>query len=248
MNRRQALLATLLTPLLALFGATPAGAFWDTAIAPSGKVATEARNATDFRGVSMAVPGTLVVRQGEPAAVSVEADDNLLPEIETVVEGGILKIRYKRKVDVSGRPTIRLLVTGPVIESLAVSGSGDILSESIRANALELAVSGSGDVRIARAETQSLKLSIAGSGDVKVAGRTGEVTAKIAGSGDISAGRLESARATVSIAGSGDVTLWVRESLAVKIAGSGDVHYHGDPSVTKKIAGSGSVTRLGAAP
>ena len=246
MNRRPALQA-LLASFVAL-AAVPAQALWDATIAPSGKVATEARPAGTFRGIALGIPGTLVVRQGEPAAVSIEADDNLLPEIETVVEQGVLKVRFKRKLSVSGRSTIRLLVTNPVIDSLAVSGSGDILSESIRSATLDLAVSGSGDVRIAKVEAQSLKVSIAGSGDVKLAGSAGEVTAKIAGSGDIAAARLESRRAKVSIAGSGDVALWVRESLEVSIAGSGDVKYHGDPAVTKKVAGSGSVTRVGTAP
>ncbi len=246
MNRRHALLAAAAACLALATG--PAMALWDARITPSGKVATESRAAKGFSGIAMGVPGTLVVRQGEPAAVSIEADDNLLPEIETAVEQGVLRIRFKRKLDVAGRATIKLLVTNPVIESLAVSGSGDVLSESIRSNALQLSVSGSGDVRIARVEAQSLAVSIAGSGDVRVAGQAAELAAKIAGSGDVEAARLESKRAKVSIAGSGDVSLWVKESLEVSIAGSGDVRYHGDPSVTRKVAGSGSVKRLGPSP
>jgi len=246
MKRRHALLAAAAASLALAAG--PARALWDVKVSPSGKVATESRPAKGFSGIAMGIPGTLVVRQGEPAAVAIEADDNLLPEIETVVEQGVLKIRFKRKLDVSGRATIRLLVTNPVIDSLAVSGSGDVLSEAIRSGALDLAVSGSGDVRIAKVDAQSLKISIAGSGDVRVAGQAAEVTAKIAGSGDVEASKLESKRAKVSIAGSGDVSLWVKESLEVSIAGSGDVRYYGDPAVARKVAGSGSVTRRGPAP
>jgi hypothetical protein len=246
MTRRPALLA--LIAAFSLLVAGPACALWGTPVTASGKVASETRPGKDFRGVAMGVPGTLVVRQGAPAAVSVEADDNLLAEIETVVEKGVLKVRFKRRLDVSGRPTIRLLVTNPVFDSLEVSGSGDILSESIRSDALQLSVSGSGDVKIARVEAQSLTIAIAGSGDVRVAGQAGEVAARIAGSGDVEAARLESRRAKVSIAGSGDVSLWAKESLEVSVAGSGSIRYYGDPSVTKKVAGSGSVKRMGPSP
>jgi len=231
-----------------LAAAVPALAFFGTTITPSGKVVTEAREAKGFSGVSLAVPGALVVRQGEPAAVSLEADDNLLPEIETVVERGVLKVRYKRSVSLSGRSTIRLLVTAPRIEALSVAGSGDILSESIRSDALDISVAGSGDVRIAKLEASSLKVSISGSGDVKAAGKAESVSVSIAGSGDVGAGRLEARRAKVSIAGSGDVSLWVSESLDVSSVGSGDVRYHGDPAVKKSSIGSGSVRRLGPAP
>ncbi len=245
-NRRTILLASA---LLAAFAALPAGAlFGSTTIVASGKVITESRPATGFTGVEIAVPGMLVVRQGGPETVSIEADDNLMAEIETAVEGRSLRIRFKRKLHVTGRASIRILVTGPAFDSLSVSGSGDIVSEAISAPSLALAVAGSGDVRIAKVQAEALKVSIAGSGDVGVAGSAGELTARIAGAGDVQAGRLESRRVKISIAGSGDATVWARESLEVSIAGSGDIRYYGDPAVTKRVAGSGSLKGLGPAP
>lgn len=237
-----------LAAALSLLAAGPACAFFGTTITPSGTVVTESRDAKGFSGIGLSVPGALVVRQGEPASVSLEADDNLLPEIETVVERGVLKVRFKRSVSISGRSTIRLLVVTPKVESLSVSGSGDVLAEAIRSEALDISVAGSGDVRIAKLEATTLKVSISGSGDVKAAGKAGSVSVSIAGSGDVEAARLEAQRAKVSIAGSGDVSLWVSESLDVSSVGSGDVRYHGDPTVKKSTIGSGSVRRLGPAP
>lgn len=247
MNRRSPLLASLVA-LFLLAAAGLAHAFLSTTIVPSGKVAQESRVVSGYTGIAVAVPGTIVVRQGDYAPIAIEADDNLLPEIETVVEGGTLKIRFKRKLDVTGRATIRLLVTGPTIESLAVAGSGDILAEALKSQALSVSVAGSGDVKIARLDAQALKASVAGSGDIKVAGRAAEVNLTVAGSGDVEAERLESRRARVSIAGSGDVSVWALESLEATVAGSGDIRYYGDPSISSKVAGSGSLKRLGRAP
>jgi len=247
MNRRSPLLASLAAVLL-LAAAGLAHAFFSTTIVPSGKVVQESRDAKGYTGLAVSVPGTIVVRQGDYAPIAVEADDNLMPEIETVVEDGTLKVRFKQKVNVTGRSTIRLLVTGPTFESLAVAGSGDILAEALKSRSLSVSVAGSGDVKIARLDAERLKASVAGSGDIKVAGRAEEVSVSVAGSGDIEAERLEARRAKASIAGSGDVSLWAQESLEVSIAGSGDVRYYGDPTVSRKVAGSGSVKRLGRAP
>lgn len=246
MTRRHALAASLAAA--ALLAPAGAHAFFGTTVAASGKVVTESREARGYTGVAVSLPGTVVVRQAANAPVAIEADDNLMPEIETVVERGVLRIRFKRNLNVTGRPSIKVLVTNPEIESLSVSGSGDVLSEAIKARAMEVSVAGSGDVRIARLEADSLAASVAGSGDVKVAGKAAEVKVSIAGSGDVEADRLEARKAKVSIAGSGDVSLWVAEALDASVAGSGDIRYYGDPALTKKILGSGSLKRLGRAP
>ncbi|HEX4944677.1 MAG TPA: head GIN domain-containing protein [Usitatibacteraceae bacterium] len=219
-----------------------------SSIAASGKVVTESRAVRGYTGIGLSVPGTVVVRQGADESLTIEADDNLMPEIETVVERGSLRIRFRRSLNVTGKSTIRILVTGPAFGSLAVAGSGDIVSENLKSRSLDVSVAGSGNVKIARLEVDRLKVSIAGSGDFRAAGRADEVAANIAGSGNVEAGRLEARRASVSIAGSGNATLWARESLAASLLGSGDVRYHGDPAVTRSIAGSGSLKRLGPAP
>ena len=116
MTRRSPLLAALAAALV-LLSATAAYALFDPSVVPSGRVATESRDARGFSGVAVSIPGKVVVRQGESPSVTIEADDNLLPEIETVVEDGALRIRFKRKLNVSGRATIRLL-SRAVVESM----------------------------------------------------------------------------------------------------------------------------------
>lgn len=247
MMTRRALLAGVAA--LALLPAPGAFAiFASTAVVPSGHVVSESRTAGGYAGIAVSIPGTIIIRQAASESVKVEADDNLMPEIETVVERGTLKIRFRHSLNITGRSAIRVLVTGPTFDSLALSGSGDIVSGALKAGALDVAIAGSGDVRIANLEAEKVKVSIAGSGNFRVAGRAASVTASIAGSGDIDAGRLQATRAKISIAGSGNATLWAGESLAASIVGSGDVRYHGDPAITKRIAGSGSLKRLGPAP
>ena len=242
MQPRRAFLAAL-----AVFAATGAFAWSEASIQPSGTIRQEARAVTGFTGLGLAVPGRVELRQGTPEAVTIEADDNLLPEIQTVVEGGKLMIRFGRKLSVGGKPVIRIRVTAPSFESISISGSGDVVAASLAVPTLAIAVSGSGEVKLANVQVDTLKASISGSGDIEAGGKATEVVAKIAGSGDLEAGKLDARRVSVSIAGSGDVEVRAAESLSATIAGSGDVRYHGDPTVKKSVAGSGTVKRVGPA-
>ena len=53
----------------------------------SGALATETRNVTGFSSIALRGSIDLVVRQGEREAVQVKADDNILPLVQTLVEG-----------------------------------------------------------------------------------------------------------------------------------------------------------------
>lgn len=240
-------LSALLAAAALFAGASAFGAA-GTPLVPSGRAATEGRTVPAFTGVAVSLPGEVVLRQGPYAPVLVEADDNLLPEIETTVEGATLRLRFRRPLHVTGRSRVRLTVTAPAFDAIGVAGSGTVSADLLKAGTLAVSVAGSGDVRLGRIEAATLKLSLSGSGDFRAAGQVGEFSANIAGSGDIDAPRLETRRTKVAIAGSGDARVWATESLSASIAGSGDVRYHGDPAVSRSIVGSGSVKRLESAP
>ena len=181
-----------------------------------------------FALLALAVPGRVEVIQGTTEGLAITADDNVLPQIETVVETGVLKIRFRNRFGTISDTHIRIAVNAKQLETLAIAGSGA--------------------VHIPALATPRLAVSIAGSGDVTVAGRADELEVKISGSGDLKAAKLETRSAAITIAGSGDVTVWASQALKAKVAGSGDIRYYGDPSIEQRIVGSGSVKRMGAAP
>jgi hypothetical protein len=233
-----------LAALIALAAGTAAGA----SIAGSGNLQTETRAVSGFTGIGLAVPGRVEVTMGERESFSITADDNLLPHIETVVERGMLKIRWRDHVNVSRVKSIRIAITAKALESLNVGGSGDIVGTSLRTGDLKVNIGGSGNVKLPGLTAAALAVSIGGSGDFSADGTAETLTANIGGSGDIKAGKLSARSAKVSVAGSGSAVVWAKNELTVTVAGSGDVRYYGDPSVTRAIVGSGSVKRLGAAP
>lgn len=218
------------------------------ALAASAEDRRETRNVSGFNRVGLSAPIKVELTQGDTESLVLEGDAAALDELETVVEGGVLKIRSKPGSHARYMHKVRAALGVKQIEALAISGSGDIATVALKSPKLRISISGSGDVRIGRLDASDLDVAVSGSGDVTVAGKSDSVSTSIAGSGDMKAAKLEARQAKVSIAGSGDATLWARETLTVSIVGSGDVRYYGDPKLKSSIVGSGSVRRAGENP
>ncbi|MGI5917051.1 MAG: GIN domain-containing protein [Anaerolineae bacterium] len=217
------------------------------ALRGSGMVASETRDVGNFTHITMGGVGELTLRQGEETSVMVEADDNLLPYIETVVEGDTLRLSIDVIPGRSVRPRrpIRYTITMPTIEGLRSTGATTIHAEVIDTDRLTLNVSGSGDIIIDRLQADEIIVEISGSGNVGVAGRVEAQQLQVGGSGSYFADDLESRRISAQIQGSGEATVWASESLDARISGSGDLRYYGSPQTNVSPSGSGSLTPLG---
>ncbi len=211
----------------------------------SGKVIRQSRDVSGFNEVAFGGSGELSLRQGNEDSMAIEADDNLLPYIETDVRGGRLVIGPRRGVSLSPSTRIRYTLSVKDLNGLEVSGSGNARTGPVRSQDFSIRVSGSGEIRMDSLEAAALKTDISGSGDVEVPGKIEWQDVRISGSGRYQAPDLESRTADISISGSGDATIRVRESLTAHVSGSGSVGYYGSPSVTRKVSGSGSIRQLG---
>jgi hypothetical protein len=214
----------------------------------SGRIKSEDRAVSGFTGISLFVDGSVEIQQDEAEGVTVEADENILPLIETVVERGTLSIRAAKPNTSFSPGRIKIVVRARIIDHLNTAAGGDIYSKALKAAALKTSIAGAGDMRLKSLDCGALSVKIAGGGDFAAAGHAASLHASVAGSGDIEAGTLDAENVEVRIAGSGDAVVWARAALKVRVAGSGDVSYYGNAKVTKAVVGSGTIERLGAAP
>lgn len=221
-----------------------------TVIVPGGKARSikgSGREATETRPVSgaqsLVVMGAIDVTftTGEPEQVLLTADDNILPLIETEVSNGILHLGSK------GGYTTRLGVKAEIrlrrLESIELSGSGDIAARVDPTPSFAVSIRGSGDIAVRGVDASRVSSSVSGSGHASLAGRCEHLDVDIRGSGDVNAGDLACAEADVSISGSGDANVNASARLGVTVRGSGDVEYAGSPVLSQEIRGSGSVSK-----
>ena len=217
------------------------------ALTGSGRVASETRNVSGFTSVTLAGIGSVYLAQGATESVRIEAEDNLIPYFETVVEGTTLKIGLKnRYIGFSILPTqpVRFYVTLPKIEAVTLAGSGNIFAGRVQSNAFKVSLSGSGDIAADSLTAAALDINLDGSGDITLGTvSAGQVTATIAGSGNIQVDSLAADKITSKIAGSGDITIAGKVTgQSAEILGSGDYQAGGlkSDTATLRVAGSGS--------
>ena len=224
---------------------------------------TETRDVEGFHGIAFSIPGELHIDQSGDESLRIVADEDVIDDIITEVEGGVLVIRRERSWWPKRMGKVKVFVEIDDFASLAISGSGDadagaietddfalqvsgsgsVSLQSLTCDAVDVAISGSAEVDVRELTANRARTKISGSGEVIWGGVVDAQTVSITGSGDYSAADLESKEAEVVVSGSGDVDVRVNDELDAVVSGSGSVRYYGDPDVTKVVAGSGSVSR-----
>ena len=233
--------------LLAVLGCSCAG-FSVPIGAPrgSGEAGQEVRSMSGVREVELTSWGNLTVELGEQEELRIEADKNLLRYIETEVRGDTLTIRHRRGMGLRPRQPIEYYLTVKTLDSLLVSGAGNVSLPKLETEQFDVQISGAGSIDIEDLQADKLNVRINGAGDLEV--QSGEVNGQdisISGAGDYRARDLDSDTAQVSLSGLGSATLRVREHLDVHMTGAGSVRYLGRPTVEKHVTGLGSVEAIG---
>lgn len=211
----------------------------------NGDIKSDERQATNFSSVSSHGGYDVHLTQGSGYNVKVEAESNLLPYIETVVDGDVLEIRTKDGYWLSSKRNMKVYITAPSFAKVSTFGSGNIVSESKLNNtsAIEMEVAGSGDIKV-DINAPEVKAELRGSGNIILNGETRSFGGSIRGSGDIRASGLKAETVDVDIAGSGNADVFASVKLNVDVKGSGDVRYQGGANVSSDIKGSGSVKKV----
>ncbi len=212
---------------------------FNNCISGRGGTITADLDLNNFEGIKLKVDAVVFIAQGNNQSVVIEAEENIINEIELDVQNDIWDIEFNDCVN--NHDDIRIFITMPYIRFLAVSGSGVIRSENIfDLGNLDWRVSGSGYIDWAL-NAQNIDSRISGSGKVFLEGNTEEFDFQISGSGDYRAFNLNAIEGDIRVSGSGDAEVRVADFLDVEINGSGDVFYKGFPALNVDISGSGSV-------
>jgi hypothetical protein len=211
-----------------------------------GEVVRISRSVTDYSGIELSMDATVYYTQGNLYSLEIEAQENLMGYIETVLKGEDLVIREKKGVYLGKHDPIRIYITAPDISSLSVSGSGSInVTESWDGNDLSASISGSGTITVLNLHCNRILSEISGSGNIEInSGLCNYEDFSISGSGSIDMRMVECATTYADISGSGDIYANVQKLLDAEIAGSGNIYYYGTPAINTHISGSGNIQRL----
>jgi hypothetical protein len=234
--------------LLALAGlgvlATAACSAWlgpDHVVPGSGHARTESRDVRSFDQVALMGIGTLVITQGDTEGLRIQADDNVLPLLQSTVSSGVLTLEPKEHTEIRASTPIRYELAARQLQLISVEGAAEAQAARLLADRFALEVEGAGRVGIDQLTAKTLTARMEGSGGVRVGGQVVQQTLHVEGAGTYHGESLESQRTTVAVAGSGTCAVRAHDSLDARVEGSGVVTYSGSPAVTRHVSGSGQV-------
>ena len=206
----------------------------------------QTRPVGSFTEISLGGSAHVVVKQGSPQSVVVEASPEALAEFETVVKDQQLRLGYRNRsggmFNNKDLGPVTVYVTAPDLAALRVGGSGKLeVSGALKADAMTLAMSGSGTLLVPQLTASSLETAVSGSGDVRVSGRCPRQEIRISGSGKVLARNLKTETCKARISGSGDAYVYASRTAEASISGSGDMFVAGGAQLSSSVNGSGRI-------
>lgn len=212
----------------------------------NGNMTTQSKPIGDINGVELHSSFDVILIEGSPSNVKIEAEENIIQYIDLHTENGILNIRTEDNVSLHTNRKIKIYVTAPTFSRIENTGSGDIVSETRISNdsKLNIDLSGSGNLKL-DVDAPEVDATVTGSGDIKLSGESKKFRGQVTGSGDIRAMDLLAEEANVQVTGSGGIDVYSSVKVIANISGSGDIRYKGGAQVVSSSdSGSGDLKKV----
>jgi len=213
----------------------------------SGKVVTETRKVSAFTSIKMDYPAQVTVTQGDAVSVKIEAEDNVLPGLQTRVRNDTLEIFYKVEEGKHINPTktVKITIVVKDLKEVDFGSAGELIVNGVETDELDISVSGAGSLELNEIDVKDLSVDLSGAGSMNASGVADNFRLTISGFGSFNGKDLHNKTARVNLSGAGSATVWVDDELDAEVSGVGSVNYYGSPEVTKQISGVGGVSKSG---
>jgi len=202
---------------------------------------TQDRQVGDFTGLEASSSVKVVLTQGEPTSIKVEADEKDQANVKTEVKNGKLIISEEGKVT----SNITVYVTTKNLNSIEASGAAIIKSQNqIIADNIKIQSSGAASIKL-DIKANEINSSISGAGNITLVGSTQILMGDVSGAGNLKAFKLEAEKVVISTSGAGNAKVFAKQSLSAKSSGAGDISYKGNPTEKSfEVSGAGNITKV----
>jgi hypothetical protein len=188
----------------------------------SGNTASEKRGVGGFTAVEVSGVFQVEIVAGSDYSVEVQADDNILPLIETNVSGNKLQIELSESVRSKSDMIVR--ISAPNIERVQSSGAARITANGIK--------------------NDSFSIDTSGASKVSVSGQTSKLDIDVSGASNIDADQLTADSVNVDSSGASKVAVNAASELHIQASGASRITYSGDPkTIDNHASGASSISK-----
>lgn len=139
-----------------------------SSVSLSAQTTTESRSASPFREIHLSGGIDVVYTVGN-YALKVEAESNIIPTIETIVENGNLMIRPRKGQKVRTQYKMVVHVSSPQIDKILLNGGSDFYAEELKnTKDISILASGGSDVNISTLTASNVSLLFSGGSDAEI--------------------------------------------------------------------------------
>lgn len=211
--------------LTGLLGLSLLGACASETSQGEGPLKQEERTLGAFEALRVNQSYIVEIEWGKPQKLVVEADESLLPLIETKLENKTLIIQNKTGKVLSSNNPIKIALSVPLLQQVHAKGASRLVFTGLTGDKLALDLEGGHQVRMVGGVLQNLQI-------------------KANGGAQLESLMLQAQNVDIQLNGGASARLRAEKKLKVKAAGACKVEYKGTPEITQNLTGMSVLRKL----
>ncbi len=208
----------------------------------NGHVVSEERQVSEnFTEIKASGGLDIYLIQGNENKIEVEADENLLEQIQTYIKNGKLYITSKNIGKSSAK---NVYVTFIELNNIQASSGVDIVGKSVlKSEELTLKTSSGAELKL-EVLSREIKANSSSGAEMELSGKATSLYASASSGSELNAKNLLTINCTARASSGSEIKINVQEKLTAKASSGGSIDYYGNPlSVESNKSSSGSVKR-----
>jgi Putative auto-transporter adhesin, head GIN domain len=204
--------------------------------------ASQDRDVPAFDSIHVASGIRASVTIGPRKALRVEADDDVLPLVETRVEGRTLHVGFKPNSRLGNTGEVTVTAQTPELHAVAGSGGAMVKATLTKANESALAASGGSEIHVRGVDARKLVAKASGGSVLQAEGRAEEVELNLSGGSHFDGPQFEAR--DVEVEGSGGAVAELRATGHVSggLSGGSEMHVRGGARASVHTSGGSAVS------
>ena len=213
----------------------------DQEIVGSGIVIEEERSNSDFTEVEVSGEFTINFTKDSNFSVLINGDNNVLPFVNTHVDGNVLKISSDENVQISNA-NIEINISLPELTRFVSQGNVIATSTNkLSGNVLTVDANGESYVDFIL-QINYLTVNIQGTGAALFKGTAKECFLDLSGNVAFTSNLMEVSDLELNKEGNVEATVYTSEKLVISSKGAGDIYCYGNPEyIEQDIKGNGKL-------
>lgn len=189
----------------------------------SGVFKTQSRPVAGFSSIFFKSEGKVIVNQTGKESLTIRAEDNILPLLESTVTDRVLYLGTVNNTDIDPTKPIEFVLEVKTLERLNIDGVSSVEAKNI--------------------QSKRLAVSLRGVGNVTISGKADVLDLDLFGVGSYEGAAFKTKQTVVRSRGVGSAVINASEQLDADLSGIGSVEYIGSPQIQRSGQGLGSVKK-----